>query len=44
MNIRAEPQQTLLLISALILPNKNPKTANKSTFSRKTQISPYSPK
>nr|DAE71989.1 MAG TPA: hypothetical protein [Bacteriophage sp.] len=33
-----------LLISILISPNKNPKTTNKSTFSRKTQISPYSPK
>ena len=44
MNIRAEPQQALLLISALILPNKTPKIANKSTFSSKTQISPYSPK
>lgn len=44
MNIRAEPQQALLLISVLILPNKNPKTANKSTFFLKIEISPYSPK
>lgn len=44
MNIRAEPQQAFLLISALILPNKTPKTANKSAFSTKTEISPYSPK
>ena len=44
MNIRAEPQQALLLISALILSNKNPKTANKSAFLLKTEISPYSPK
>lgn len=28
----------------LILPNKNRKTANKSAFSLKTEISPYSPK
>jgi hypothetical protein len=44
MSIRAEPQQTLLLISELILPNKTHKTANKSAFSRKIQISPYLPK
>nr|DAH16953.1 MAG TPA: hypothetical protein [Caudoviricetes sp.] len=36
-----EPQQVLLLISVLISSNKNPKTANKSAFSRKTEISPY---
>nr|DAE76229.1 MAG TPA: hypothetical protein [Caudoviricetes sp.] len=28
----------------LIFPNKNPKTANKSAFSIKIEISPYSPK
>nr|DAZ65223.1 MAG TPA: hypothetical protein [Caudoviricetes sp.] len=33
-----------LLISTLILPNKNPKIANKSAFSIKTEIIPYSPK
>nr|DAZ72640.1 MAG TPA: hypothetical protein [Caudoviricetes sp.] len=30
-----------LLISILISPNKSPKTANKSAFSIKTEISPY---
>nr|DAK89972.1 MAG TPA: hypothetical protein [Caudoviricetes sp.] len=39
-----EPQQVLLLISVLILSNKNPKTANKSMIFRKYEISPYSPK
>lgn len=33
MNIRAEPQQVLLLISTLILSNKTLKIANKSAFS-----------
>nr|DAM79545.1 MAG TPA: hypothetical protein [Caudoviricetes sp.]DAQ45171.1 MAG TPA: hypothetical protein [Caudoviricetes sp.] len=33
-----------LLISILFSPNKSPKTANKSAFSIKIQISPYSPK
>jgi len=41
MNIGVEPK-TLLLISAPISSNKNHKNANKSAFSIKTEINPYS--
>lgn len=44
MKIRAKPHQALLLILAPISSNNNPKTANKSAFFLKIEISPYLPK